>query len=100
MKRILAVFLALALVLSCAAALAEYPLVDSPAEFNQRGEIPYTVIRNGREETKFVTAPNNYMLEVEQLSRCILTNEKPLVSRDFSLMTARVTDRILDAIGY
>ena len=40
------------------------------------------------------------MLEVEQLSRCIRTNEKPLVSRDFSLMTARVTDRILDAIGY
>ena len=35
MKRILAVILALALVLSCAAALAEgYPLVDSPAEFN------------------------------------------------------------------
>ena len=74
--------------------------IHSPVEFNQRGEIPYTVIRNGREETKFVTAPNNYMLEVEQLSRCIRTNEKPLVSRGFSLMTARVTDRILDAIGY
>ena len=35
MKRILAIILALALVLSCAAALAEgYPLVDSPTEFN------------------------------------------------------------------
>ena len=35
MKRFLAVILALALMLSCTAALAEgYPLVDSPAEFN------------------------------------------------------------------
>ena len=35
MKRFLAIILALALMLSCAAALAEgYPLVDSPAEFN------------------------------------------------------------------
>ena len=35
MKRILAIILALAMMLSCAAVLAEgYPLVDSPAEFN------------------------------------------------------------------
>ena len=74
--------------------------IHSPVEFNQCGELPYTIIRNGEKETKTVTAPNNYMLEVEQLSRCILTGEKPLVSRDFSLLAARVTDRILDAIGY
>ena len=40
------------------------------------------------------------MLEVEQLSRCVLTGEKPLVSKEFSLLAARVTDRILDAVGY
>ena len=74
--------------------------IHSPVEFNQCGELPYTIIRNGEKETKTVTAPNNYMLEVEQLSRCILTGEKPFVSKDFSLMAARVTDRILDAIGY
>ena len=51
-------------------------------------------------ETKTVTAPNNYMLESEQLSRCILFGEKPHVSKEFSLLTARVTDRILKAIGY
>ena len=32
--------------------------------------------------------------------RCVLTGEKPLVSKEFSLMVARTTDRILDAIGY
>ncbi len=74
--------------------------IVSPVEFNQCGEIPYTVIRNGAEETKTVVVPNNYALEVEQLSRCILYGETPHVSRDFSLKTARVTDRILRAIGY
>lgn len=74
--------------------------IVSPVEFNQCGEIPYTIIRNGARETKTVNAPNNYMLEAEQLSRCVLYGEKPHVSREFSLLTARVTDRILEAIGY
>ena len=74
--------------------------IVSPVEFNQCGDIPYTIIRNGVKETKTVSSPNNYMLEAEQLSRCILTGEKPHVSRDFSLLTARVTDRILAAAGY
>lgn len=74
--------------------------IVSPVEFNQCGEIPYTIIRDGVKETKTVTAPNNYALETEQLSRCILFGEKPHVSREFSLLTARVTDRILNAIGY
>ena len=74
--------------------------IVSPVEFNQCGEIPYTIIRNGERETKTVTAPNNYALEVEQLSRCILTGEAPHVSEAFSLRVARVTDRILEQIGY
>ena len=74
--------------------------IVSPVEFNQCGEIPYTIVRNGMKETKTVHAPNNYALEMEQLSLCVLTGEKPHVSREFSLMTARVTDRILQAAGY
>ena len=74
--------------------------IVSPVEFNQCGEIPYTIVRNGVKETKTVHAPNNYALETEQLSLCVLTGEKPHVSREFSLMTARVTDRILQAAGY
>ncbi len=72
----------------------------SPVEFNQCGEIPYTLIRNGVSETKTVSAPNNSALETEQMSRCILGMEKPHVTESFSLMTACVTDRILNAIGY
>ena len=74
--------------------------IVSPVEFNQCGEIPYTVIREGASETKTVTAPNNYALETEQLSRCILFGEKPHVSKEFSLLTARLTDRILQEAGY
>ena len=74
--------------------------ISSPAEFNQCGEIPYTVTRGGVREIRTVTVPNNYALEVEQLSRYILGLETPHVTEAFSLMTARVTDRILDAIGY
>lgn len=74
--------------------------ISSPVEFNQCGEIPYTVVRNGVKETRTVTAPNNYALEAEQLSRCILTGEAPHVSEAFSRLVARVTDRILEKIGY
>ena len=74
--------------------------IVSPVEFNQCGEIPYTIVRNGVRETKTVTAPNNYALETEQLSRCVLDGEKPHVSKEFSLLVARVTDRILQAAGY
>ena len=74
--------------------------IVSPAEFNQCGEIPYTVIRDGVSTTKTVYAPNNYALEVEQLSRCILNGETPHVTEAFSLRVARVMDRILSAIGY
>lgn len=74
--------------------------IYSPVQFNQSGEIPYTVIADGQARTETVTARNNYALEVEQLGRCIRDGETPRVSREFSLRAARVTDRILQAIGY
>ena len=74
--------------------------IESPMEYNQCGEIPYTITANGKKETKSVSTPNNYSLEVEQLSRCILFGEKPHVSKEFSLRVARVSDRILNEIGY
>ena len=66
----------------------------------ESGEIPYTVIRDGKAVTKTVTVPNNYRLEVEQLGRCILEGARPHVSKEFSLLAARTTDRVLAAIGY
>ena len=74
--------------------------IESPVEFNQPGEVAYTVVTAAGREEKTVTALNNYRLEVEQLGRCVLEGEKPWVSRDFSLMNARVLDGILREIGY
>ena len=58
------------------------------------------MIMNGTRVEKTVKAPNNYMLEVEQLSKCVLGEEHPHVSKAFSLRVARVMDRILNEIGY
>ncbi len=74
--------------------------IVSPVEFNQSGEIPYTILRDGVSETKVVSVRDNYTLEVEQLGRCVRGLEKPRVSKEFSLLVARVTDRILAEIGY
>ena len=74
--------------------------IHSPIQFNQSGEIPYTVIRDGKTETKTVSASNNYRLEIEQLGRCVRGLETPWVTKDFSLRCAGVMDSILSEIGY
>ncbi len=74
--------------------------IQTPFWFNQPGEIPYTVVRGKTRVTKHVVAKDNYQLEVEQLGKCVLGEEKPWVSKDFSLQCARTLDRILAKIGY
>ncbi len=74
--------------------------IHSPMEFNQCGEIPYTVVRDGQAETRIESVPNNYRLEVEQLGRCVRGEAEPLVTREFSLSVARMLDRVLAGIGY
>ncbi len=74
--------------------------IHSPVQFNQAGEIPYTVIRGNQHTTKLVTAGNNYQLEIEQLGRCIQNGESPRVTKAFSLRCAAVMDSILSEIGY
>lgn len=74
--------------------------ITNPCEFNQCGELQYTVCVDGVCETKTVPTPNNYRLEVEQLGRCISEGEKPFVSNAFSLREARTIDRVLKDMGY
>ena len=70
-------------------------------EFNGDGELSYTVTTfDGKEETKTISTPQNYRLEVEQLGRCITDGEVPGVSAEFSVANARTIDRILEQIGY
>lgn len=72
----------------------------SSAQFNEDGELSYTVRIDGVSETKTVTTPQNYRLEAEQLGRCITDGETPHVSHEFTLKNARLIDTILKEIGY
>ena len=74
--------------------------IRSSTQFNEEGELSYTLYSEGKTEVKTVTARQNYALEVEQLGRCILNGEQPHVSHAFSIMNARLIDRIRAAIHY
>jgi len=74
--------------------------IKSETQFNQAGEVGYTVCANGEATFKKIFAPQNYKLEVEQLGRCITDGETPHVSEAFSLQNARTLDRILEKMGY
>lgn len=74
--------------------------IKSSVQFNQQGELSYTICVDGAETVKTVTAPHNYRLEVEQLGRCILNGETPHVTKEFSVTNSRVLDQILKNIGY
>ena len=68
--------------------------------FNAEGMLRYTLCTDGVERICTVHAPQNYRLEVEQLGRCITDGETLHVSHAFTLMNARLLDRVLSAIHY
>ncbi len=74
--------------------------ITSEVEYNQAGELCYTVNTGGKDLVRKLNAPQNYTLETEQLGRCIENNEEPFVSPDFSVRNAKVLDMILKQIGY
>lgn len=74
--------------------------IISDAEFNQCGTLHYVVTTEKGAETKAVSVPQNYSLEVEQLGRCIRGEATPYVSNAFTMANARTIARVLEAIGY
>ena len=74
--------------------------IRSDVEYNQSGEVSYKVVSEGREIIRKVNVSNNYCLEVSQLTRAILGQEKPYITEDFSLTNARLLDDVLAKIGY
>lgn len=74
--------------------------IKSHVAFNQSGTLKYEVCVDGKTTKRVVKAPDNYMLEVEQLGKVILDKEKPHISADFSIMAAEVLESAADAIGY
>ena len=75
-------------------------VIDSPVEFNQAGELSYTITAGGKTTVRTVSAPQNYSLEVAQLGRCIESGEKPFITEDFTVKNAELLDAVLGQIGY
>ena len=75
-------------------------IIESGVEYNQEGRLSYIIKTGTKDYNPSVTAPHNYMLEVEQLGRCIENGEAPHISSEFSIKNAEVLDKILAQIGY
>ncbi len=74
--------------------------ISSNVEYNQAGEIEYTVMTDWKKTTKKINVSNNYMLEIENLSRAIMGLEKPDIGYEFSLANAKLLDSVLEKMGY
>lgn len=75
-------------------------VIDSPVEFNQAGELSYTITAGGKTTVRTASAPQNYSLEVAQLGRCIESGEKPFITEEFTVKNAELLDAVLGQIGY
>lgn len=74
--------------------------IRSDVEYNQAGELSYRIYTEQGTQTRTVSVPQNYSLEIEQFSRCILYGETPYITPEFSIRNAKLMDRIFDEIGY
>lgn len=74
--------------------------ITSDVEYNQSGLLSYKIFGEKGVIERKIECPHNYTLEIEQLSRCVKSLEKPYVSREFSLKNASLMDSVFSAIGY
>lgn len=74
--------------------------IRSDVEYNREGDVGYRIFTTDGIVERRIHVPQNYALEVEQFSRCILTGEDPLITPEFSVKNAALLDSILDKIGY
>lgn len=74
--------------------------IRSDVEYNQDGELRYTIVSEGKMIERKVTAKQNYCLELEQMNRVIQGEETPYVTSEFSVKNAKLIDAVLCEIGY
>ena len=74
--------------------------IVSDVEYNQSGNLTYTVTSGSEVCKPKVEVDQNYKLEIEQLGRCIEEGETPHVSAEFTVKNAELLDKILEQIGY
>ena len=74
--------------------------IKSGVEYNQEGKVSYKIYTDVGVVERKISVPNNYSLEIEQFSRCLLSDEKPYITPEFSIKNAELIDKVLKAIGY
>ena len=74
--------------------------IKSDVEYNQEGDLSYTIFNSDGVTTRKVFVPQNYALELDQLNRCILFGEKPHITPEFSIMNAELIDTVLKEIEF
>ncbi|MBQ8951645.1 MAG: Gfo/Idh/MocA family oxidoreductase [Eubacterium sp.] len=74
--------------------------IRSEVEYNQEGEVSYKIYTEDGETERHISVPNNYSLEIEQFSRCVMGEEKPYITPEFSVKNAALIDSVLTKIGY
>lgn len=74
--------------------------IVSEVEYNQAGRLTYTIKAGNKEYHPTIDVAQNYMLEVEQLGRCIENGEAQHITPEFTVKNAELLDRVLKQIGY
>ena len=74
--------------------------IRSDVEYNKAGTVSYRIYTKYGFEERTLQIPNNYSLEIEQLSQCILYGDTPEISPEFSIMNSVLMEKILDKMGY
>ena len=74
--------------------------IRSDVEYNQAGEVSYKIFTNDGVIERKISVPQNYSLEIENMSRCILYGDKLHITPDFSIKNAELIDKVLKEIGY
>lgn len=74
--------------------------IKSQVQYNQAGELKYTVILKEKEIERTVSARQNYCLELEQMNQAISGAGQLIVTPEFSIKNAKLMEEILKIIGY
>lgn len=74
--------------------------ITSYVEYNQEGRLRFEVTNQESTREIEIDAPNNYMLEVDNLNLAIKRQAKPLIPPSFSIRNSELIDMVLNRIDY
>ena len=74
--------------------------IKSDVEYNQEGKFSYKIFVGKKVIERKIKAPQNYSLEIDNLSACVLGGSAPLISPEFSIKNAKFMDAVFKEIGY